>query len=278
MTLAGSSGAGAKARVNAGVNGGGNACAACAGAITLIRAAQLVASPWKNGGGVTREVAAHPADAGLDTFVWRVSVADVAQAGPFSRFAGIDRTLVLLAGAGMLLDEVQSDNAVTTHALTQPLDIVRFAGEARIDARLVEGATRDFNLMVRRGFAEGELEVWHGAQQQGQQKTRHEAQQQAQQPGRTLSADVALLYCASGAPTVALGDAAAHAEACHEAHVEACHEAHAQAPAASPAPADTQVHALQAGDTLRIDAPNALSCTIEGAGTLLAISIRYTQR
>jgi environmental stress-induced protein Ves len=204
--------------------------------LTLIRGAQLVASPWKNGGGVTREVAAFPADAGLDTFVWRVSVADVAQAGPFSRFAGIDRTLVLLSGAGMLLDEAQSGDAATTHALTQPLDTARFAGEARIDARLVDGPTRDFNLMVRRDCAQGELDVWHATQQQAQSE-------------RTLSADVALLYCASGAIAVALGDA-------HP---------------------DAQAQRLDPGDTLRIDAPNNLSCKIEGEGALLAIRIRYTQ-
>ncbi|MEX3764187.1 HutD family protein [Paraburkholderia phenoliruptrix] len=220
---------------------------ACASSVTLIRAAELVASPWKNGGGVTREVAAHPADAGLDAFVWRVSVADVAQAGPFSRFAGIDRTLVLLSGAGMLLDEAQSDNAVKTHALTRPLDIARFAGEARIDARLVDGPTRDFNLMVRRGAARGELEVWRQTQQV--QKVQQSTQPQSE---RTLSADVALLYCASGALTVTLGDARANARA------------------------DAQRHDLQTGDTLRIDAPNALSCTMEGEGALLAIRLRYT--
>ncbi|CAB3752768.1 Protein Ves [Paraburkholderia solisilvae] len=75
--------------------------------ITLIRAADLLAAPWKNGGGVTREIAAYPHAAGYDTFIWRVSLADVEQAGPFSRFAGVDRTLVLLSGAGMLLDETQ---------------------------------------------------------------------------------------------------------------------------------------------------------------------------
>jgi uncharacterized protein len=200
--------------------------------LTLIRGAELVASPWKNGGGVTREVAAFPADAGLDTFVWRVSVADVAQAGPFSRFAGIDRTLVLLSGAGMLLDEAQSGEAVATHALAQAFDTARFAGEAHIDARLVDGPTRDFNLMVRRDRAQGELDVWHTTQQQA--------------PGeRTLSADVALLYCASGAIAVALGDA--------------------------------EAQRLEPGDTLHIDAPNNLSCRIEGEGALLAIRIRYTQ-
>ncbi|MFM0734957.1 HutD family protein [Paraburkholderia sediminicola] len=196
---------------------------------TLIRGADLVAAPWKNGGGVTREVAAFPQGAGLDAFVWRVSIADVAQAGPFSRFAGIDRTLVLLSGAGMLLDETDgaSTHAVNTLALIQPLDIAQFAGEAQIDARLVDGATRDFNLMVCRGAAVGETEVWRGDTQ------------------RTVSADVVLLFCASGSVSLTLGG-------------------------------DTQPQVLEADDTLHIGTPNALSCTVKGAGALLAISIRYT--
>ncbi len=194
---------------------------------TLIRGADLVAAPWKNGGGVTREVAAFPEGAGLDAFVWRVSVADVAQAGPFSRFAGIDRTLVLLSGAGMLLDEKVETSTTNTLALTQPLDIAQFAGEAQIDARLVDGATRDFNLMVRRGAAVGETEVWRGATQ------------------RSLSADVVLLFCASGSVSVTLGG-------------------------------EAKPQVLEADDTLRIDTPSALSCAVKGAGALLAISIRYT--
>ncbi|WGS51275.1 HutD family protein [Paraburkholderia sp. D15] len=202
--------------------------------VTLIRGVDLVAAPWKNGGGVTREVAAVPEQAGLDSFVWRVSIADVAQAGPFSRFAGIDRTLVLLSGAGMMLDEIaQPDHAAAddatsvahTHALTRPLDVARFAGETAIDARLVDGATRDFNLMVRRGAARGELDVWHGP-------AHHE-----------LSADVALLYCAQGAVSINLGDA--------------------------------PPHALAEGDTLRVNAPDALHCAIGGTGALLAIRLHY---
>ena len=43
----------------------------------FIRGADLIASPWKNGGGVTREIAAYPHGAGFDTFIWRVSLADV---------------------------------------------------------------------------------------------------------------------------------------------------------------------------------------------------------
>ncbi|EEA00561.1 protein of unknown function DUF886 [Burkholderia sp. H160] len=206
--------------------------------VTLIRGADLVAAPWKNGGGVTREVAAFPPpksgqSAASSDFVWRVSVADVAQAGPFSRFDGVDRTLVLLSGAGMLLDELGDTGVVATHALRQPLDIARFNGETRIDARLVEGATRDFNLMVRRDVAQGDVKVWRpGAQPDSP---------------RALDGDVVLLYCASGAVTVAL--AADHAQAVR----------------------------LDTGDTLRIDGPNAVACTLAGDGELLAITIHYTR-
>ncbi|MBB5416042.1 HutD/Ves family protein [Paraburkholderia atlantica] len=206
--------------------------------VTLIRGAELVAAPWKNGGGVTREVAAFPSRRGgqgaaSGHFVWRVSVADVAQAGPFSRFDCVDRTLVLLSGAGMLLDELGDAGVVSTHVLRQALDIARFDGETRIDARLVDGATRDFNLMVRRDVAQGDLDVWRvGAKQDAP---------------RVLDGDVALLFCAGGAVTVAL------------------------------APDHAQTVRLDTGDTLRVDGPNALACTLTGDGAVLAITIRYTR-
>jgi len=119
---------------------------------------------------------------------------------------------------------------VKTHALTQPLDIARFDGETRIDARLVDGATRDFNLMVRRDVARGEVDVWRAGAQP-----------------RTLDGDVVLLFCASSSVTVMLttGDALAPQ--------------------------------LDTGDTLRIDAADALGCTLTGDGAVLAVSIRYTR-
>jgi hypothetical protein len=56
------------------------------------------ARPWKNGLGRTRELAVAPPGAGMDGFLWRVSVAEVDSAAPFSAFPGIDRTIVLLEG------------------------------------------------------------------------------------------------------------------------------------------------------------------------------------
>ena len=49
----------------------------------LLRAAERRAEPWKNGGGVTREVAACGAEVETGDFDWRVSIAEVAAPGPF---------------------------------------------------------------------------------------------------------------------------------------------------------------------------------------------------
>ncbi|HDR9053055.1 TPA: HutD family protein [Burkholderia vietnamiensis] len=154
-------------------------------AVATIRGAALVASPWKNGGGVTREIAAYPPGAALDAFAWRVSVADVGAGGPFSRFDGVDRTLVLLSGAGMTLAEAGG----ARHVLDTPLARADFAGEAAIDATLHDGATRDFNLMTRRSAARATLAVWRAGTH------------------RVERADTVLLFCAAGALDVAIGGA-----------------------------------------------------------------------
>ena len=100
--------------------------------------------PWKNGGGITREVVRQPADGDLD---WRLSVAEVSADGPFSVFPGIDRILVLLSGAGMDL-HFTDDHHV--ERLRPVRDVKAFAGEATVHAALVDGPTIDLNLMWRR--------------------------------------------------------------------------------------------------------------------------------
>lgn len=121
----------------------------------IIRAADMQAQPWKNGMGVTREIARFPADALNEDFLWRISVAEVNSPSPFSTFPGIDRQIVLLDGGGfiMTLDGKQR------HALTMPLVPFAFAGEAWVDVEMEGSATRDFNLMVRRDHASGEVDV-----------------------------------------------------------------------------------------------------------------------
>ena len=73
--------------------------------LTVLRAGDRKAVPWKNGGGVTREIAAWPPGSGFDDFAWRVSMAEVREDGPFSNFAGVDRILTVLEGAMRLTIE-----------------------------------------------------------------------------------------------------------------------------------------------------------------------------
>jgi environmental stress-induced protein Ves len=116
--------------------------------LQLLRAAGLVARPWKNGGGVTREIAAWPPGAGLDAFDWRVSAAEVATDGPFSRFPGIERVLLVTRGAGLRL-AFDGGEAVLLTPESPPF---RFSGEAAVGADLVDGPVADLNVMARQGL------------------------------------------------------------------------------------------------------------------------------
>jgi environmental stress-induced protein Ves len=113
---------------------------------------------WKNGGGRTTEIAAFPADAGLDRFAWRVSIADIGRSGPFSAFAGVDRTLVLLQGPGLVLTGVGEPLEVRAH-----YEPIEFAGDISLECTLTGGPVRDFNLMIRRSRARGELAIVRGS-------------------------------------------------------------------------------------------------------------------
>jgi environmental stress-induced protein Ves len=106
--------------------------------------------PWKNGGGSTTELAIFPEGAGMDHFVWRLSTATVAQDGPFSHFAQIDRSLAILTGAGLVLKTDTGSVAEQMISLTQESLPHRFAGEDNIFAELIDGTVVDLNLMTRR--------------------------------------------------------------------------------------------------------------------------------
>ena len=106
---------------------------------------------WRNGAGWTREIAAEPAHG----WAWRLSIAEIEQDAPFTRFEGIDREIVLLSVNGVRLHF--DDGSV--HALEPPHGRLRFAGEAGVHGALIDGATQDFNLMWRRDAIEAQL--WH---------------------------------------------------------------------------------------------------------------------
>ncbi len=112
----------------------------------IIRASTCRTTPWKNGGGSTTEIAVEPADASLENFDWRISMALVASDGPFSAFDGIDRTLAVVRGNGLAL--TIADNAPVT--LDRASDPLPFPGDVATSARLVSGEITDLNVMTRR--------------------------------------------------------------------------------------------------------------------------------
>lgn len=106
---------------------------------------------WKNGGGWTRELLAWPRSA--SDWALRISVADIEADGPFSSFPDIDRFFAVLSGEGVMLKIDGAEQELNGYS-----PLLAFAGESATDCRLVGGATRDFNLMVRRSRAR--VHVW----------------------------------------------------------------------------------------------------------------------
>jgi environmental stress-induced protein Ves len=107
----------------------------------LIELADVAPTPWRNGGGTTRELCAWP-DA--QDWRWRVSVAEVASAGPFSHFPGVQRWLAILRGPGVRL---RLDGRALE--LTPDSAPLAFAGDVAVSCELKDGPVQDLNLMVR---------------------------------------------------------------------------------------------------------------------------------
>ena len=113
----------------------------------LAHASTAAPAPWKNGGGVTRELLRLPASG--DDWTLRISVADIGADGPFSPFPGITRWFAVLDGVGVRL--AFADRTLNVGPGDAPL---RFEGADAPDCTLLDGPTRDLNVMVRHDRAE----------------------------------------------------------------------------------------------------------------------------
>jgi len=105
--------------------------------------------PWANGRGTSYEVAR----GGGDPWAWRVAIAPVVEDGPFSSLPGVDRWLVVLDDAPIMLAIDGTDRVARWG------EVVAFAGESQVTAAIPGGPTRDCGLMVRRAAATGAMQV-----------------------------------------------------------------------------------------------------------------------
>jgi hypothetical protein len=138
--------------------------------------------PWKNGGGVTTELAVEPAadDRPNGRFVWRVSIADVVEPGPFSAFPGYDRLIAVVEGDGMRLS-VDGAPPVERRRLEPAF---AFPGEVPVWCEPTAGPIRDVNLMLDRVSATGALTLLAGS------------------AGHRATGDVLLVHALAGTLTV----------------------------------------------------------------------------
>lgn len=103
------------------------------GELGIIPRTALVAQPWLNGGGVTRII--------VDGGDFRLSLATIDRAGPFSRFAGMVRHFAVVAGQVLL-----RPYGVALGPASAPW---RFSGDDAVDAELPAGPAQALNLIAR---------------------------------------------------------------------------------------------------------------------------------
>jgi environmental stress-induced protein Ves len=108
-----------------------------------LRRAQYRSMPWRNGMGVTLEIAREPGVG--DDFQWRLSLATVATSGPFSNYAGYGRSVTLIAGEGFQLGIGDQEPVILDRLGATAL----FPGDAAAHCTLVNGPATDLSLMVR---------------------------------------------------------------------------------------------------------------------------------
>ncbi|MCY0905548.1 HutD family protein [Arthrobacter sp. H14-L1] len=109
----------------------------------VIRYSQLSPERWANGDGVTRTLAAQKAADG-DGCLWRISIAEVSTAGPFSAMPGIDRIVTVIDGELLLLEVDGSEHLLEKY---RPF---RFSGDSSTSASLPTGNVMDLGVLARR--------------------------------------------------------------------------------------------------------------------------------
>jgi len=122
----------------------------------IIRYAELKPQPWRNGVGVTRELASHSETApAADVTVqdgawdWRVDIAEVSKAGDFANVPGTDRVLTVIDGELLLLKVDAAEHPLEKY---RPF---RFSGDADASGALPTGDIRALFVVTRNGAFKG---------------------------------------------------------------------------------------------------------------------------
>lgn len=133
--------------------------------VRIVRAGDGRAMAWKNGGGTTTEIATgsdghHGQDRG-EGYLWRLSLADVARDGPFSRFPRFDRISMMISGNGLVL-EAGAHGQISLETAFAPAS---YSGDWPVHGTLTDGPIVNFNVIFNRRKLTADLTVLDPAQQ-----------------------------------------------------------------------------------------------------------------
>lgn len=120
--------------------------------ISLLKKCSYQESVWKNGKGITQQIAIFPDNATVSAndFLWRISSAKVNQSDPFSHFPNCERQLIVWIGEGLILN----GRPVLPHTPHT------FSGEQNIHCDLLNGApVVDLGIIYKKGLINATLEV-----------------------------------------------------------------------------------------------------------------------
>jgi environmental stress-induced protein Ves len=113
----------------------------------LLRHRRYREMPWRNGGGVTLEIAREPANG--EEFAWRLSLAQIGGSCDFSPYPGYRRAIVLVDGALLQL-RFRGHGGCSLGLAKRG---TRFDGDWKTRCVLPRGPCTDLSLIVRKGLA-----------------------------------------------------------------------------------------------------------------------------
>jgi environmental stress-induced protein Ves len=121
-------------------------------------------TPWKNGGGVTIDIADDYAPGtppgSWSGMLWRFGRTQIVEPAPFSDLSGFDRILTVIGGRGLWLDIAGGISL----DVREPFRPVRFRGEDRIVSRLEAGPVAVLNLLADRTKYEIDVVILSGGE------------------------------------------------------------------------------------------------------------------
>lgn len=126
--------------------------------LTPLSPEQYRRKPWKNGGGVTLDIAdavrpgADPAS--WDGMIWRLGRTEIVAPGPFSDLSGYERLQAVVVGSGLVLEGPHGEIN-----LRRPFLPVRYDGGIPLVSQLENGPVEVVNLIADRARCEIDLVV-----------------------------------------------------------------------------------------------------------------------